>query len=181
MPTASPPEPSVTDPAAPAQEGNDAPMKAAILAVAITGAVLALGALAGYGARAAIGVAVGGVLATLNLLVFARIGQAFVSQRGNSAPWALIAVVKLIALLGGVWLILKSGYVSGLALTIGYGALPIGITMGSLFGPKPPETTPPGGTSNRRAGDVLEANAANAPNAPNAKDAPDPNQDSKRA
>jgi hypothetical protein len=47
--------------------------------------------------------------------------------------------------------------------------------MGSLFGPKPPETPPPGGTSNRRAGDVLEANAANA------KDAPDPNQDSKRA
>ena len=155
MPTANPP----TDPAEP--EGNDAPMNAAILSVAITGAVLALAALASYGGRAALGVGIGGAIATVNLLAFARIGQAFVSRRGNTAPWAIIAVVKLVALLGGIWLILKSNVVSGLALTIGYGALPIGITLGSLFGPKPPETTPPGGTVNRRAGDVLEANPAN--------------------
>jgi hypothetical protein len=167
------PSNAAKDPAEP--EGNDAPMKAAIVSVAITGAVLALAALASYGARAALGVAVGGAIATVNLLVFARIGQAFVSQRGNSAPWAVIAVVKLIALLGGVWLILKSGVISGLALTIGYGALPIGITLGSLFGPKPPETTPPGGTVNRRAGDVLEANPANA------NRSTDTDEDSKRA
>lgn len=157
MSTADPPEPE--NPAEP--EGNDASMKAAILSVAITGAVLALGALAAYGGRAALGVAIGGAIATANLAVFARIGQAFVSRRGNTAPWAVIAVVKLVALLGGVWLILKSNIVSGLALTIGYGSLPIGITLGSLFGPKPPETMPPRGTVNRRAGDVLEANRAN--------------------
>jgi hypothetical protein len=160
MPTAAkPPEPTTESPAEP--EGNDATMNASILSVGITGIVLALAALAGYGGRAAIGVGIGGAIATANLIVFARIGRAFVSQRGNAAPWALIAVIKLVALLGGIWLILKSGYISGLALTIGYGALPIGITLGSLFGPKPPETTPPGGTVNRRAGDVLEANPAN--------------------
>ena len=150
-------------------------MKAAILSVGITGLVLALGALAGYGWRAGLGVAIGGAIATVNLLVFARIGQAFVSRRGNTAPWAVIAVVKLIALLGGIWLILKSDFVSGLALTIGYGALPIGITLGSLFGPKPPETTPPGGTVNRRAGDVVEANPENA------KGSTETDEDSKRA
>ena len=169
MPTANPP----TDPAEP--EGNDATMNASILSVGITGIVLALAALAGYGGRAAIGVGIGGAIATANLVVFARIGQAFVSRRGNTAPWSIIAVVKLVALLGGIWLILKSNVVSGLALTIGYGALPIGITLGSLFGPKPPETTPGGGTVNRRAGDVLEANPANA------KGTPDTDEDSKRA
>jgi hypothetical protein len=171
MPTARPP--TVTDPAEP--EGNDATMNAAIVSVGITAVVLALAALAAYGGRAALGVGIGGAIATLNLLVFARIGQAFVSRRGNTAPWAVVAVVKLVALLGGIWLILKSEVVSGLALTIGYGALPIGITLGSLFGPKPPETTPGGGTVNRRAGDVLEANPANA------KGTPDTDEDSKRA
>lgn len=176
MPIARPPEPTATDPADPAEpEGNDATMNAAIVSVGITAVVLALAALAAYGGRAALGVGIGGAIATLNLLVFARIGQAFVSRRGNTAPWAVVAVVKLIALLGGIWLILKSEVVSGLALTIGYGALPIGITLGSLFGPKPPETTPGGGTVNRRAGDVLEANPANA------KGTPDTDEDSKRA
>lgn len=156
-----PPEPSVTDPApAPVHEGNDAPMNAAIWSVAGTGVVLSLAAVAAYGARAGLGVAFGGAIATANLLVFARIGQAFLGRRGNAAPWAVIAVIKLVALLGGVWLILRSNVVSGLALTIGYGALPIGITLGSLFGPKPPETTPDAGTVKRRTGDVLEAKPA---------------------
>jgi hypothetical protein len=122
------------------EQGNDAPMNAAIKSVAATAVVLAGAAAVGFGARAALGVAIGGAIATLNLFVFARIGQAFLSRKGNTAPWAIIAVIKLVGLLGGIWLILKSGYVSGLALTIGYGALPIGITLGSLFGPKPPET-----------------------------------------
>jgi hypothetical protein len=144
------------------EEGNDAPMRAAIWSVAATGAVLAGAAAVGFGARSALGVAIGGAIATLNLVVFARIGQAFLSRKGNTAPWAVIAVIKLVALLGGVWLIMRSGFVSGLALTIGYGALPIGITLGSLFGPKPPEprseSTSRGRRVNQRRGDVVEAN-----------------------
>lgn len=148
------------------EEGNDAPMRAAIWTVAGTGAVLAAGAGVGFGVRAAIGVAIGGAIATANLLVFARIGQAFLSRKGNTAPWAIIAVIKLVALLGGVWLILKSGYVSGLALTIGYGSLPIGITLGSLFGPKPPEPKAESSSRrrrvNQRRADVVQANRADA-------------------
>jgi hypothetical protein len=135
-------------------------MNAAIWSVAGTAVVLSIAAVVAYGARAGLGVAIGGAIATANLVVFARIGQAFIGRRGNTAPWAVIAVVKLIALLGGVWLIMRSGVVSGLALTIGYGSLPIGITLGSLFGPKPPETMPAGGTVKRRPGDVLEAKPA---------------------
>jgi hypothetical protein len=157
--------PVTTDPALEEEEaGNDAPMKAAIWTVAGTAVVLSAAAAIGFGARHALGVAIGGALATLNLLVFARIGQAFLSRKGNTAPWAIIAVIKLVALLGGVWLIIKSGYISGLTLTIGYGSLPIGITLGSLFGPKPPEPktelTSRGGRVNRRPGDVVDANRA---------------------
>ena len=71
----------------------------------------------------------------------ARIVEAFLTKKGNTAPWAIIAVLKLFFLLGGVWLILKSGVVSGLALVIGYMALPTGAVIASLFGPKPPEDT----------------------------------------
>ncbi len=116
-----------------------ASMRAAIVSVAICAAVLAMGAFMAFGARSGVGVIIGGSIATANLWVFSRIGEAFVSRRGNTAPWALIAVLKLAVLLFGVWMILKSGIVSGLSLTVGYGALPIGITLGSLFGPKAPE------------------------------------------
>ncbi len=79
------------------------------------------------------------MIAVVNLIVLARIVQAFLTKKGNTAPWAIIAVLKLFFLLGGVWLLLKSGLVSGLALVIGYMALPVGAVVASLFGPKPPE------------------------------------------
>jgi hypothetical protein len=114
-------------------------MRGAVVAVAVSGAALAVLAFALFNARVGLGVALGGALATANLYVFARLGDAFLVQKGNAAPWALIAVVKLVFLFGGVWLILKNDFVPGLALAAGYGALPIGITFGFLFGPKPPE------------------------------------------
>jgi hypothetical protein len=108
----------------------------------------------GFGARAALGVAIGGAIATANLYVFARIGDAFISGRGRVVPWAVIAVLKLGALLGGVYFILRSGIVSGLALTIGYSSLVVGTTFGTLFGPKPPEGEgDPGGGDPRDAPD----------------------------
>jgi hypothetical protein len=118
---------------------GDAPMRAAVVSVFVCGLCLAVGAFAFDGWRSALGVLIGGLLATLNLAVFARIGQAFIARKGRTAPWGAIALFKLTFLFGGVWLILKSGVVSGLSLAIGYGALPLGITLGSLFGPKPPD------------------------------------------
>ncbi len=138
----------------------NASMRAAILSVAICAGLLSAGAFAGFGVKSGAGVVIGGAIATANLWVFSRIGQAFIGRRGNTAPWALIAVLKLAALLFGVWMILKSGLVSGLSLTVGYGALPIGITLGSLFGPKPPEPKDFGSSGTGRAKDVLEAGRA---------------------
>jgi hypothetical protein len=126
----------VTKPDAPL---GDAPMRAMVLAVFACGGVFALFTLPFFGGRAALGVAIGGVLATANLAVFARLGDAFIARKGNTVPWTVIALLKLVFLFGGVWMILKSEIVSGLALAAGYGALPVGITLGSLFGPKPPE------------------------------------------
>lgn len=127
---------------------GDAPMRAAVKAVAISGLCLSVGGLALFGVRNAVGVAIGGALATANLLVFARLGDAFIARKGNTAPWAVIALLKLVFLFGGIWMILDSGVVTGLSLAAGYAALPLGITLGSLFGPKPPDDfqSPPEGT-----------------------------------
>src|ERR1700733_1534476 len=119
---------------------GDAPMRAAILSVLVSGLCFAIAGLAFFGARAGLGVAIGGAIAAANLWVFARLGQAFVSRRGRTAPWSVVALLKLLALFGGVWLILGSGMISGLSLAVGYAALPVGITLASLFGPKPPES-----------------------------------------
>jgi hypothetical protein len=116
----------------------DATMRFAIKCVAISGVVLALGGLT-FGLRSALGVAIGGAMATANLWLFAHVGKAFLERRGLSAPWVAIALLKLFALLAGLWLIMRTGVVSGLSLAVGYGALPMGITVGGLFGPKPPE------------------------------------------
>jgi hypothetical protein len=114
-------------------------MRSAIASVFVTGLCFGIAGFAAAGVRAGLGVTVGGLLATLNILVFARVGEAFVGRRGNAAPWGVVAVLKMGFLFGGVWLILKNGYFSPLALIAGYAALPVGITLGSLFGPKPPE------------------------------------------
>jgi len=71
-----------------------------------------------------------------------------------------VAVLKLLLLFGGVWIILKSGVVSGLSLAAGYAALPFGVTFASLFGPKQSEEplSPMEGPteSSRRGRDVIK-------------------------
>lgn len=117
----------------------DAGVRAAMIAVAVSASVLAAAAFVAFDARTAGGVAVGGGFALANLWAFARIGEAFLSRRGAAAPWTVFAMLKMAGLFGGVWLILRSGVASPMSLAVGYGALPIGITIGTLFGPKPPD------------------------------------------
>lgn len=95
---------------------------------------LALTILAGVlqGTFWAVGTLIGGVLATLNLMVFARVAAAFIEQKGRSAPWAIIGGIKLLGLFLCVYIILSRGDISALAFMIGYGALPIGISIGTL-------------------------------------------------
>jgi hypothetical protein len=123
--------------------GQDRTLRAAVCAVAITAAVFTVAAMPFAGFQFGMGVLAGGVIAVANLVVLARIVQAFLGNKGNTAPWAIIAVLKLVLLLGGVWMILKSGVVSGLALVIGYMSLPVGAVAASLFGPKPPADPEP--------------------------------------
>jgi hypothetical protein len=152
-----PPEP--TEPPA---EGShmpgvgDASMRAAIVAVFIFGLCFAVIGFALMGIRVGFGVLVGGAVATVNLLVFARVGQALMDRKGNTAPWGAVAVLKLILLFGGVWLVLESGIVSALSLAAGYAALPFGITFASLFGPKPPDVDLPPIQTARRGEDVIK-------------------------
>jgi hypothetical protein len=122
-----------------AKSPADPVMKAAIKGVAITAAVLTVVVLLSFGTRQALGVGIGGAIATVNLWVFARMSEAFLARRGTAAPWGIIGVIKLTLLLGGVWLIIRHDIVGAGWLALGYGSLPLGITLGTLFGPKPPD------------------------------------------
>jgi hypothetical protein len=127
--------------AAPAQiEEPEAPMaglRPTVIAIASTALALTLASALLAEPRATVAVAIGGVLATLNFVIFIRLVAAFVSQKGNTAPWAVLAGVKLLGLFATVYIILKRGDLPPLALAIGYGSLPVGISLGSLFKPRP--------------------------------------------
>ena len=116
----------------------DPAMRQAIMAVA--GTALVLAAIAGfvYGMPAALGVVAGGALATANLAFFARLVAAFLTQKGNSAPWAVLGMLKLLGLFAVAYIVLNSGLFSAIWFAVGYGSLPIGITVGTLLR-KPPE------------------------------------------
>ena len=111
-------------------------MRPAFLGVAASAAVLTLGAFALFSRQVGAGVALGGSFATANLWVMRRVARAFISQRG-AASWAVVAALKLLVLIGAVWWVLKTELVPGMALFAGYVALPMGITLGTLFGPPP--------------------------------------------
>ena len=105
-----------------------------LFAVGAIGVALALGGLLIGGGRAGLSVAIGGALATANLWGFTKIGTAFFARRGISAPWGLIAMLKLIVLFGVVALVLRSDFASPIAFLVGYLALPIGIVVSQFFG-----------------------------------------------
>ena len=108
---------------------DDKTLQAAVKTVAATAGVATVVAVVAADLRFGLGVLAGGAIAVANLIVLARIVQAFLGKKGNTAPWAIIAVLKLFLLLGGVWLILRSEVVSGLALVLGYMALPLGAVI----------------------------------------------------
>jgi hypothetical protein len=144
---------------------GDATMRAALLSVLTVGLAITVVSAAFAGFRFAAGAAIGGALATANLAVFARLGDAFLGGKGKAAPWGVVAMLKLVFLFGGVWLILKSELVSGISLAIGYAALPVGITLGSLFGPRPPEGPPEPADPADLAGDRPKGTGNGSPSA----------------
>ena len=126
----------------------DARLRTSIRAVAVAGAALVLFALALAGPGAAVSVAAGAALAAGNLWLLARIvssllpGDRVGAEAQSRAGWALVAVLKMFGLLALAWLLMRHGIVSPLPMLIGFGALPIGIAIGSLVSDR---SQPPGG------------------------------------
>lgn len=127
----------------------DARMRVSLSAVAVTGALLSLGALVFFGVSTAFSVAVGGAIATANLWALARIIAALLPSEADGARtqsragWALLAALKMFGLVALVWLLMRHGVVSPLPMVVGFGALPIGIAIGSLVSDRSaPDGTP---------------------------------------
>jgi hypothetical protein len=143
---------------APRAQGLDPRMRASILGVAAIGATFAAGAFAGFGARAGVSVATGAVIAVANLYFLARIVGALLGGRVDGNPnaglWGIFGVLKIVILFGGVWLLFSSNLVDPISLVVGWGALPVGITLGTLFSDKADRDGSPRGRQAPPAGPV---------------------------
>jgi len=125
-------------------------MRRCLAGVAISGAVLAVGALAVANLWSGFSVAVGAAVATANLWVLARIVHALLpndaagARAQSRAGWSLVAALKMVGLVGVVWLLMRHGVVSPVPMMVGLGALPIGIAIGSLVSDRTAEVAAPG-------------------------------------
>jgi hypothetical protein len=109
-------------------------LRQAIVAVAVTGAVLALAMLFLSGIRASFSAAVGAGVACANLYVLGRAVAAMLERGSFASAWRLVGLLKMILLFGGVWLLLTAGIVDPIPLVVGLGALPLGLALGSMLG-----------------------------------------------
>jgi hypothetical protein len=50
--------------------------------------------------------------------------------------WGVLAVLKVVGLFGGVWLLLGSHLVEPMGLVVGWGALPLGVALGAFVSDK---------------------------------------------
>jgi hypothetical protein len=66
--------------------------------------------------------------------VIARSVRAYFGGQGG-VGWGLFAVLKFSALVVGLYLLFRSGFVQGLPLAVGLGSLPIGIVLAELAAP----------------------------------------------
>ncbi len=83
-----------------------------------------------FGAADRRGVAIGGLLATLNLAAIALVVRGV--MRGALLSWGSLATVKFTVLLFATWLVVKNHWAGVLPLALGYAALPLGIVVGQL-------------------------------------------------
>lgn len=111
-------------------------MVTALVAVAAVAVVLAIGGVIGFGWRVGVGIAAGGLVATANLWAFAHIVRGVLGGGKRTRLWGLAGALKFLALACGAYLLLRSGFITGLTLAIGYAALPLGVTLGTLLSPQ---------------------------------------------
>ncbi len=116
----------------------DSRMRASIVSVAATGLVFTLGAFALAGPGVALSVGIGAAVAAGNLWALARIIAGLMPpDGGEGAPphqttFVFLALLKMLGLVGLVWLLMEYGLVSPIPMVVGVGSLPVGIAIGSL-------------------------------------------------
>jgi hypothetical protein len=108
------------------------PLRGAIVAVAALGVGAVAVASAVAGARPALGVLAGAVLATANLWAFARLGRGLLATARQGIPWGALAAAKVLVLFAAVIFLLKHDVVEAIPLAIGYLVLPLGIVASQL-------------------------------------------------
>jgi hypothetical protein len=72
-------------------------------------------------------------------------------KRGGAA-WGAFALVKILVLFGGIYLLLTRGLVDPIGLVVGYGVLPLGIAASSMINSLSPRTRGRRGPSRRPSG-----------------------------
>jgi len=75
-------------------------------------------------------VAAGASIALSNFWMTAYLVRGFVEPAGVRLPWALVATVKMLFVLGGVYVLLQREVLNLLPMVVGFGALPLGIVFG---------------------------------------------------
>lgn len=113
-------------------------MRSVLIAIITAGVILSAGAAIAFDTGTAVAALVGAALAVLNLVLFARLVSAFVTEKGRAGPWALLGAMKLVGLFACVYVLVTRGGVSAIGIALGFASLPIGITFGTLFQRKPP-------------------------------------------
>ena len=114
-----------------------------VIAVGLCGAALSVGAFVSFGRGTSVSVATGAAIATANLLALAYTVSALLPEsRSGTQPgsqeqptpfgWVLVGLLKMFGLVVVVWLLMRHGLVSPVPLLVGFGALPIGIAIGSV-------------------------------------------------
>jgi hypothetical protein len=114
-----------------------------MVAVALSGGLMAITAAVEWGPRMAVSVGTGASIAASNLYILSRIVHAMTGDArdagggGTSAgAWGVIALGKMMVLFGGIWFLMTRGLVDPMGLVVGYGSLPIGIAIGSIVSDK---------------------------------------------
>ncbi len=78
------------------------------------------------------GIAAGNLWALARIIVALLPAEVEAARKQSRAGWALVAMLKMFGLVAAVWLLMRHGVVSPLPMLVGFGALPIGIAIGSL-------------------------------------------------
>jgi len=114
-----------------------------VVTVGLCGAALAVGAFVTLGPATSLSVATGSAIATANLWALAYTVVALLpggrggtpsEDQGERTPfgWALVGLLKTLCLIVVVWVLLRYRLVSPVPMLVGFGALPIGIAIGSV-------------------------------------------------